>query len=127
MHQSFKQKMTSMEKKGKAVYIHPVFLDFLGYLQTFPNLGFNEDTQSNDLEALNEVIKKTRKMRTDVEKFKDITDLERTQLCNLCPTSVEEAISWITSLERFQIGSKEVYLRSVLEVINKHTPANPRG
>lgn len=113
--------------KGKPVHIHPVFIEFLDYLQKFPHLGFSGSSQANDAEATSDIIKKTKKMRAEVEKYKDINDLERAQLCNLCPSNIEEATAWVSSLERFSTGSKEVYLRNVLEVISKHTPANPRG
>jgi RNA polymerase Rpb4 len=102
-------------------------MDFLNYIQRFPHLKYTEEMGGEDIEVLKERLKKTTKARAELDKYKDITDLELVQLYNLCPSTVEEAISWISSLDRFQVTGKEMYLKNILEVIHKHTPVNIRG
>jgi hypothetical protein len=78
-----------MGRRGKAYFIHPVFMDFLNYIQKFPHLKYSDDISGEDFEALKERLKKTKKARAELEKFKDISELEQVQLYNLCPVTFE--------------------------------------
>ena len=127
LHDSYNKKTKQMDRRGKTVFIHPVFLEFLEYIQQFPHLRYVDDMSGEDFEALKERLKKTKKARAELEKFSEINELEQVQLYNLCPSSVEEAISWIPTLERFQEAGKEMYLKTIIEVVQKHTPIDPRA
>lgn len=64
---------------------HRVFMDFLGYIQRFPNLKYTEDMESEDIEGLKAKLSKFKKMRSELEEFEEISELELVQLWNLCP------------------------------------------
>ena len=63
-------------------------MDFLTYIQRFQHLQFNEEMEGDDIELLKERLSKISKARGELEKYKEISDLELVQLYNLCP--VEE-------------------------------------
>ena len=60
-------------------------MEFLTYIQKFPHLQFNEEMEGEDIELLKERLRKISKARLELEKFKEITELELVQLYNLCP------------------------------------------
>jgi hypothetical protein len=60
-------------------------MDFLNYIQRFPHLKYTEEMGGEDIEVLKDRLKKTTKARAELDKFKDISDLELVQLYNLCP------------------------------------------
>ena len=88
-------------------------------------MAFSEDLETEDIDPLRNKLIKVKKIRKDIEEYNDLTEIEMVQLWNLCPTSIDEAISWISTLERFQEQGKEIYLKQVLEVIQNSTPVDP--
>ena len=127
LHDSYKKKTEMIEKKGKEVRIGKVFFDFLSYIDRLPNVPHIQDGDGDDIDELKDRLKKTQKATSEIEGFKDITKIEQVKLLNLAPQSVEEAVAWIPSLDRFQVSGREIYLKNVLDTVRKHTPIDPLG
>ena len=89
-------------------------------------MRFTEDLDTDDIDPLRNKLIKIKKIRKEIEeKGSELSDIEMVQLWNLCPNSVEEALVWVQSLERFQEQGKEMYLAEILKVISDHIPVEP--
>jgi hypothetical protein len=89
-------------------------------------MKFSHDLETEDIDPLRNKLIKIKKIRKDIEeKGSELSDKEMVMLWNLCPSTVEEAISWIQSLERFSEQGKEIYLKEILEVIKNASPVDP--
>ena len=96
-------------------------MQFFNYTQKFSHLRFSENLSSEDLE---EVFKNKRtrlqSIRSELKTIKELNEFELVQLWNLSPDTKEEAISWISSLERLVGGSGELAINRAIEIIKKH-------
>merc|ERR1712226_1649050 len=117
LQDSYKKKMEMMEKKKKPIHIAPVYQDFLEYCKKFSQLKFTDDLDTDDIDPLRNKLIKIKKIRKEIEeKGSELQDIEMVQLWNLTPSTFEEAMQWIPSLDRFQEQSKEAYIVEVLKV-----------
>ena len=103
--------------------VNRTFNRFLQYTQKFPSFGFADGHTGEDLK---EIVKnrKTRlqKMRSELGELPEFSEVETVQFMNLCPNNVEEAVSWIPSLERLISAGKELEIKRAIEVVQKNSP-----
>merc|ERR1712085_177767 len=96
LHDSHKKKLEIMEKKNKQIFIPPVYKEFLDYCTRCTGMKFSHDLETEDIDPLRNKLIKIKKIRKDIEeKGSELSDKEMVMLWNLCPSTVDEAVSWI--------------------------------
>ena len=98
-------------------------MKFIRYTQKFPNLGFSDNLSAEDLEeSFKNKKMRLQKMRNELHELSGLNEIEIVQFMNLCPNSLEEAVSWIPSLERILVNGNEIVIKKAIEIVQKNTP-----
>ena len=123
MFDSFRKKREILEKKKKQIFLNPVFMKFLDHSKKFPELSFSENLNSKELEEAFKTKKsRLHKIRGELNEIAELNELEIVTIWNLMPNNIEEAVSWIPSLERLKISGKENKIKEAIDIIQKNSP-----
>ena len=122
MHLGYKEFLEEKDKFFIESPITPVFKDFLEYFKVFSHLRFSETLEIDELsEALGEKKDFLKNKRGDLQSIKGMKEGEIVLLMNLQPSTVDEAVNWIPSLQRKMFKGKAKDIHNAIETIDKYS------